>query len=478
MELGEQTKSPASEPTMPPQSGTTATDAPAADAPEQPGTTTASVRGTAQSTTGDPGLSRRSFLKASAAVGAAVLVAAAAATLEGCDDDDDAENPDEETYQPTPSGEDPVPVSVSPEQLLEATNFTEHSLYDFFEEPTSLSLPHGTIVHQINDSLALALTPRDQGRALIDISLLDLNSGRLTKVLDRASGVGNGHPDAIIYDARASESALAWAECDIATLQWQVYVAAITSDEQGNTSPGEAILVDRGSADYEVPLLAVAGSKVYWTVMPNPSGSAQYADSYLKAANAGVGDAKIVHTSHGRMITTPLVNQDTLTFAPRVDTKNVYYELTALRVRDDRLITAPLVMPQSVRVLDAIYLDKTFCFSIENNYSYAGGLGVFGTYWQLDKESEGRWLHLYRKPTAAPVLLSGRLVIKSTTRVIAIDAENESYCSIPTLPDSADYGDILAGWGNQQRLVLYSNVSSSSARSQARGVLRIFKPYT
>jgi hypothetical protein len=130
-------------------------------------------------------------------------------------------------------------------------------------------------------------------------------------------------------------------------------------------------------------------------------------------------------------------------------------------------------MPQSVRVLDAMYLDGRFCFSIENNYAQAGGLGLYGTYWQLGEDS---WLHLFRKPSAPPVLLAGRLVVKSSTRVIAINAEDRSYCSIPPPTDSVDYGDILAGWGHQQRLVVYSNVRSTAALSSAHGMLRVFSP--
>jgi len=253
-----------------------------------------------------------------------------------------------------------------------------------------------------------------------------------------------------------------WTECDIASLDWQVYAAPIQS---GGLGP--AVLIDQGGPDYEVPLLALTGNKIYWTVMPNPAGPAQYQDSYLKAMIFGATEPTVVYTSHGRMITTPLVNQGTLTFAPRVDTKNIYYQLTALRVADDS-IADYLIMPQSVRISDALYMDKTFCFSIENYYTYAGGLGTIGTYRQLPDGEH--WLHLSRQPSAPPLLLAGRLVVKSSIRVIGIDAVGQGYYSIPLLIDSLDYGDSLAGWGSQQNLVVYSNTSSNSC------MLRVFEP--
>ncbi|MDR2957585.1 MAG: hypothetical protein LBU61_05335 [Coriobacteriales bacterium] len=414
-------------------------------------------------------ISRRGFLAASAVagVGTAVLAASVATGLVGCDLEEPAVE-DEFAVPPTPAGEDPVTLKVSVEQLLEATLFDERPLFDYLRETNRYYLPYGTIVYQIDNNSALALTPNDQGKALVEFKLLDLNSGQLTPLLNRAVGSQKSHPDAILYDGRASDSLLAWTEYDISNFHWQVYVAPITAE-----GLGDAVLIDEGDPDYEVPLIAIEGDKVYWTVMPNPDGPAQYEDSYLKAMVYDRRQPWIVYTSHGRISTSPLISQGVLTFAPRVDTKNIYYQLTALSTATDRPI-AWAIMPQSVRVYEAIYLDKNFSFSIENNYSYAEGLGFYGTYMPLPLSDY--WLHLSRKPSAPPVMLNGRLVVKSATRVIGIDAVDRIYYSIPPVADSADYGDTLAGWGLQDRLVIYSNVRSRGSQSVATGVVRVFSP--
>jgi hypothetical protein len=334
-------------------------------------------------------------------------------------------------------------------------------------EIARFTLPAGTIVHQIGPGLSLAMVPHAQGKSLVDFYLFDLYSGSLRLLTNQPAGWTRGYPDSILYDGRASETLLIWTECDIATLAWQVYVAPINPD-----GLGAAFLVDEGGPDYEVPLLAIAGNKAYWTVMPNPDGPAQYNDSYLKAMVFGQREPWVVHTSHGRMITSPMVNQGTLSFAPRVDTKNVYYQLTALNTIDDR-VRASAIMPQSVRPFEAIYLDGAFCFSIEYNYPYADGLGSFGTYLPL---SAGKWLHLGRKPSAPPASFSGHLVVKSAISVIGIDAASQTYYSIPAVADSADYGDVLAGWGAQDRLVVFSNVRSNTTLAIPECVIRVFEP--
>ena len=425
-------------------------------------------------------LTRREFVTAFSAFGAAVLAIGTASSLAACADNEASEE-DDETYTPTPTGEEPSTLRVSEDQVLKAIDFSEQPLGDYMREVGRFDLPFGTIVHQINDWLALTLTTHSEGAALVDVNLLHLGNGYTLRLFDNAVGGSFGHPDAIIYNARASDTLIAWTECDIASLQWQVYMAPLTTGEDGSFgsySVGSPIQLDSGEPDYEVPQLAVHGDKVYWTVMPNPSGPANYEDSLLKAAVHGSKSPYVVFTSHGRIITQPLITEGYLTFSPRVDTTNVYYQLTAMDIATDKLVNG-IVLPQSVRALDAIYLGERLSFTIENNYTHAGGIGLYGTYLQLPSQSvmaPDRWLHLYRKPSAAPVMLAQYLVVKSATRVILIDADAQTYCSIQPLADCADYGDILAGWGARERLVIYTNVRSSSATSQARGILRVFEP--
>ncbi|MCL2339329.1 MAG: hypothetical protein FWC59_00280, partial [Actinomycetia bacterium] len=413
-------------------------------------------------------ISRRAFLASSLQAGAAVaLGTAAAGSLAGCSDNNaTASSGSQVTLS---DGTSVAILSARTDQLLEVTEFNEATnLADYLVEAVRYELPYGTIFYQMDNDRVLALIPSGSGRSLIRFEQLDLNNGTRIRLLDTAVGLSAERPAAILYDARCSTDLLLWTECDVSDLSWQVYTAQLT-----NGSVGGPVLVDEGSADMEIPLLAVAGDKAYWTVMPNPGGPAQYNDSYLKMAGAGSSDVQIVYTSHGRMCTTPLVDQGVLTFVPRVDTKNIYYQLTALDTASNQIQYAA-VMPQSVRVLDALALEGNFCFSLEDNYSYASGLGFYGTYQPL--ANADRWLHLARKPSAAPVILRDRLVVKSALRVIGIDAANQFYYSIPPLSGSADYGDILAGWGHQERLVIYSNVNTGLNLDTAKGILRVFTP--
>ena len=415
------------------------------------------------------GISRRSFVKTGAAVSLAAIGVAAATNLVGCDDDED-EGDDSNTLLPPVAGEVPDTIAVTADQIVKVTDFQELPLYEYLEEVNSFSLPFGTVVHQINPTQALALVPCTEGPNLISINLLNLEWGNYHPLISQAVGATRGSPNVILYSCRASSSLLVWTELDIGTFGWQVYMAAISEEVLG-----QPWLLDEGTLDYEVPLLAVADNKAYWTVMPNPDGPARYEDSYLKAAVLNQRMPWVVHTSHGRMITTPLVSEGVLTFAPRVDTKNIYYQLTALSVADDRLLDY-IVMPQSMRIYEAIYTENGFCFSVEDSYSYADGLGSYGTYMPLaDGQS---WLHLYRKPTAAPLLLGEQLVLKSATRVIGIDASRNGYYTISPVADSLNYGDTLAACGRQPNLVVYSNVRSNTILAVPECVLRVYVPVT
>ncbi|MDR2196463.1 MAG: hypothetical protein LBO07_00650 [Coriobacteriales bacterium] len=433
-----------------------------------------------------------------------------------------------------------VTLNVADEQVVVIDEFEELPASDIVTEIAHWELPMGTLVYQASREKALVLLPVDEGRELRSIGLLDVSSGGIETILEQAVGADEG---AIIYDARASDEALIWVECRLATLDWQVYVAAIggataegsanrgagggggdgdDGDDASATAQGDASAtaqddatasaqddatataqeappaptttttpapttatgapirqVDEGSADYDPPLLAISGSKAYWTVMPDANGPANQEDSFLKTVRIALADSAdapaeepaTAYVSHGRMITNPLANDGILTFVPRVDTDNIYYQLTALRVADDE-IAATSVLPQALRVVDAIYLGDSFAFGIEGNYNYAGGLAWFGTYQPLP---DGRWLRVSRMPVGAPVKLGSFLLVKSTINVVGIDAAKGTYFVIDVLADCAEYGDVLAGWGVQDRLLIYTGLPDRGGYGPGVAQLRVFE---
>jgi len=386
--------------------------------------------------------------------------------------------------------------------VLETADFDEAPMSDYLLEAGTWELTAGTLVYQASNSTALLLQPIDVGEDLMGFALLNLDDGSITNLFKKP--VGQGVND-ILYDARASESALIWVELDLASLKWRTYVATLETIQtvvaevttqreaaSGPLSPERvareaaeaqaaaaaiakvAQLVEEGEADYEAPMLAVSGNKAYWTVMPDPDGPASTEDSYLKAvevnAPGSFSEPYVVHTSHGRMLTNPLPSNNMICIVPRVDTDGIYYQMTAIDIASD-VAKQVDILPQSLKVTDAVYLTDSFAFGIEDNYDYAKGLATFGTYLGL---GDGLYLHVNRIPTSAPVMIDGLLFVKSTMNAVCYDITNRRYFAIKVVADCADYGDILAGWGIQQRLVIYTNVPNHENSSRSKGVLRVF----
>jgi hypothetical protein len=453
-------------------------------------------------------LSRRGFVQRAAGTGLAVAAAvgaagatAAAGLLTGCSSDEEDELASTVANE-AGSEANITTLDVATGQILETTDFDEAPLADYLVEGPSWELTMGTQVFQASASTALLLQPADVGEDLVGFALLNLDDGTITSLFKKPVGLGVND---ILYDARASETSLIWVELNLASQDWRVYVAPmetiltvvaeVTTQREAAKGPlspervareaaeaqaaAQAIaqvaqLVEEGNADYEAPMLAISGDKAYWTVMPNPDGPASTEDSYLKAVQVrppgSFAEPQTVHTSHGRMITTPLISGDLITIVPRVDTESIYYQLTAITVLSNQIRHVD-ILPQSLRVTDAVFLGDNFAFCIEDNYDYAKGLATFGTYLGLP---DGTYLHVNRIPTSAPVMIDGLLFVKSTMNAVCFDVTNHRYFAVKAVADCVDYGDVLAGWGVQNRLVLYTSVPNHENSSKSKTVLRVF----
>jgi hypothetical protein len=241
-------------------------------------------------------------------------------------------------------------------------------------------------------------------------------------------------------------------------------------------------MVEEGDADFEPPMLAVAGDKAYWTVMPVATGAASMENSLLKAlgsftrdgesnqGSVGQDDPYTVLTSHGRMITNPLVTEGVITLVPRVDTANVYYQLTALDCSDDRSVDFQ-VLPQSLRVSEAVYMREAFSFVIEGNYDYAEGLSHFGTYRALE---DGTYLHVGRPPFGPAIYFKGCLIVKSTLSVVGFDPVGKKSFVIEAPPRCSDFGEAPVGWGVQDRVVTTSLRLAEHGGGAEATMVRVF----
>jgi hypothetical protein len=364
-------------------------------------------------------------------------------------------------------------LDVDPSQVADYIDMTEATEPEYLTFTTSFDLPVGSLVYQNSDTQALVLGPGLQGNALIRMGFVNLDGGEYTAVLEQALG---HNEDFIIYEARASKTALVWVECNMVHAAWRVFAVPIIGGAVSEQAAAAATLLDEGGSLYEPPSLAAADGKVYWTVMPDPQGSASQEDSLLKCADISVKssnyEARTIYNSPGRMITIPQVSGNTLTIVPRVAADAIYYQLTALSIADDSVLNAA-VLPQSLRVSDAIWLGEGFAFCIENNYDYAKGLALFGTYQQLADE---QYIYINKMPTSPPVLLSSKLYVKSTKNIVGLDTAGSRAFIVATPAECVSYGDILAGAGLQNRLVTYTTVTSKLGQERGVCKVRVFDP--
>lgn len=413
-------------------------------------------------------ISRRGFV-----VGATATAATAAAvSLGACSSSsDDTEIIDGVKEQFPDAQVEYLDVDFS--QVRPHTEMANENSADYLAEVNSFELPLGSLVYQCSDSKALALAPGASSKVLTRLLLVDLNTADSVPILGQALGSSE---DYVIYDARASDAAVVWVECNMVHGLWRVYAASLIGEITDDELLSRAQLLEEGEEDYSPPQLAVSNSKVYWTVMPDPNGTASSEDSFLKAAELGLQsegaepEVKTVYTSHGRMITNPTVSGDLLTIVPRVDTGAVYYQLTTLDIESDA-VQHIAILPPSLRVVNASWLGEGFSFGIEGNYDYANGLSLFGTYEQL---GDGDFLYVNKAPVSAAVRMGSLTFVKSTKNVLGISTSGNSVVIVDTPQDCVDYGDILAGEGTENRLVLYTTVTAKTGQETGTCRVRVF----
>jgi hypothetical protein len=409
-------------------------------------------------------------------------VLAAGVALSGCAPADAVEALVATVKSGAPDARVSMLLQVPDEALVLGSEFDEAPDTDYFVEQASYELPVGSLLYQDSDRFATVLMPGATSDVLIALATLDLDSGVVATVMERAVEDASRY---CIYDARANDQVIIWVESEMTQGKWKVYGARFEGGVRG-----EPFLLDSGGAGYEAPQLCVHGPRVYWTVMPDPLGAASAEDSLLKtasfvslAAGAGAGAGaggvardgqdlvRTLYVSHGRMTTCPQAADGIITIVPRVNTDAVRYQMTALHA-DTGQVADVALLPSGLRLSDCVHLAGAFSFCIEANYDYAGGLRYFGTYQQLQ---DGNVFYANKVPSSPPVSSGGCLMIKSTKNVVGFDMARRRFFILDKLDDSADYGDVLAGSGLRQRLVVYTTVTSrTSAESSVR--VRVFRP--
>ena len=438
---------------------------------------------------GDILLTRRHFLYGAAGVG--VLAAAGAGA---------------KAYTSAKAEENAVTVLAVPKSAVtESTDLTEVENGGKMNLSAEIELPYGTLMWATNDDVAALLLPTETGSPLATVSILRLTSGYYFSIINQAVGAAEGFE---IYDVRASAEGVVWTEVNILEGVWRIYGAPLA-----DASLGTPRLLDQDTDDWETPSLAICGKEAFWQVLPNAQGPKKTSASTLRCASvtgaasgassnttAGASDAstnasgtnasgadaansssstasssastsayEVVLSSQGRMCTPVYTSDDEITVTPRAQTSGVYYQLTVINANTHE-IKETMVLPQSMKPLEAGYGETGFMFSFEGIYSYGDGIANLGTYApKTDARganySAAPWFHFARTPSAPPCWCGNYLMVKSTRSVVGVDLASDTYFLLNSISGSDTYGDYLASTGSRSRILVFSNVNDNATSS-------------
>ena len=434
---------------------------------------------------GDILLTRRHFLYGAAGVG--VLAAAGAGA---------------KAYTSAKAEQNAVTVLAVPKSAVtESTDLTEVENGGKMNLSAEIELPYGALMWATNDDVAALLLPTETGSPLATVSILRLTSGYYFSIINQAVGAAEGFE---IYDVRASAEGVVWTEVNILEGVWRIYGAPLA-----DASLGTPRLLDQDTDDWETPSLAICGKEAFWQVLPNAQGPKKTSASTLRCASvtgaasgasstsatAGASDAsasasgtstansssaaasnsastsayEVVLSSQGRMCTPVYASDDEITVTPRAQASGVYYQLTVINANTHE-IKETMVLPQSMKPLEAGYGETGFMFSFEGIYSYGDGIANLGTYApKTDARganySAAPWFHFARTPSAPPCWCGNYLMVKSTRSVVGVDLASDTYFLLNSISGSDTYGDYLASTGSRKRILVFSNVNDNATSS-------------
>lgn len=392
-------------------------------------------------------MTRRGLFRATAATG----VAATIGVLAGCKHGDDGAN---------------QPVVVDESQATSILDTYSEADLDLVEQG-SWTVALGNVLHPGQGGWIPCTTAGSSATPMVKGSAFSTSSGEVVEVVSapRASDANN----VVIYDVRCSDSVYAWSELNILTHEWALYAAAFS----GGALAGSVTSLWSADAEYDPPTFAVTGSSVIWQVMPSTSGSKTTEHSFCYLWKVGESSAQAVVESPGRFATEPAPSGSTVTLVPRVNAdQGTYYGITAYSLDDDLSTQVDqLVLPASVRPLNAVRIGDSFAFSIEASYSSGGLLGTMGTYIGT---SEGPFIMLSREPSAGVVGRDGRYVIKSRSSYFVADTKEKTYAVLGATNRCIDYGEYPARYGESDTFVTFATVKAQDTGYPTSVAVRAF----
>ena len=403
-------------------------------------------------------MSRRKFLYGAVGVGAAAAVIGGGAYLASRKDDGG-----EVEYLEVPEN-----AVTTQEALTAVEDYTER-----LSQVGEHDIEYGTLVWANCDTLAACLLPTELGSPLTQIGVLMLGSGYLETVLEKAVGTDEHFE---IYDVRANDHGMVWTEANIMAGIWRIYTASLEG-----TTMGEPVLADEGDATYETPALAVAGRYAFWQVLPKLPNDAAL-PSHVMRAVMGKGEGERIFESARRMCCAPNAIDDALIICPRLDMSTVYYQMTCLDAKTGEVRDA-CTLPSGMKPNDIAYGDTGFAFTFDSIYNYGEGIANLGTYTPMvpakGDYSSVPWFSFARTPLTAPAWASGKLIVKSTRPVCAVDLAAGEYAVIDVEDGTDNYGEYLASGGASSTFVTYSNIDHTPVEGDHIHTCRVkvWQPY-
>lgn len=179
---------------------------------------------------------------------------------------------------------------------------------------------------------------------------------------------------------------------------------------------------------------------------------------------------------------TALCDGDSVVITPRAAASSSRYQLTRIDAQSASVVDS-LVLPSSMKPLEAGYGDTGFMFSFEAIYNFGEGIANLGTYIpastvQPDTNAEGNasyslvpWFRHGVTPTAPPAWCGGWIIAKDSYNVCGFNPESKQYFLLEVKSGAPSFGDYLASTGSVKRVVTYSNIDNTTLQGRIAAVL-------
>ncbi len=400
-------------------------------------------------------MTRRGLFRAGAAAGTAAAVIGVVA---GC-----GRNTQSDSKSPTVVNDKSADYVIDPK-----TNKSKYKSVDSsLKASKEYTIATGNVLHAGEGTWLPVTTAGSSATPMVKGSALSIKTGELAEVVSKAYTKNDSNM--VIYDVRCSDSVYAWSELDLLTHRWCLYAAAFSD----GAISGDATTLWRANKNYDPPLFAVTGERVIWLVMPSTTGTKTAKSSVCYVWTLGDSKARAAIESPGRFATEPAVSDGTVTLTPRVRAdKGTYYGITAYKVSDSLSKQVDqLVLPSTVKPMNAVRIGDDFAFSIEASYDSGGLLGTMGSY---IGHGDGPFVALSREPYAPIAGKDGTYVVKSRASYFVIDTDKRRYSVLSAKNRCVDYGEYPASMGSVDDFVTFSTIKDQDTGLPSSVSVRVF----